>query len=440
MIQKKLLFTFLGLIAAFVISSCGSKFSGYQETDTGLYYKFHIQEDSESPKLGDVVTLNMVYGVEDSVLFNSSEVPRAFQLVLQESQYGGDIYECLSMLSLGDSASFMVKADSFFYITAGAPSLPSYVDSTSYMDFHIALKKFQTQDEAKADQEAELKILQEKEAGIIEKYVNDNNISVKPDDEGLYFIRSKKTNGQKVKEGKIILINYTLKFTNGETLFTTFTKGELIDFEYGTRFDTKGFTKGIGMMRKGEKATFIVPSSLGFGATGAGQSVGPYTPLIYEIEVVDIKDKTAWQKEKNAKAELANKALADAEKDAIKKYLTDNKLNVKPTDNGLYFIEKSEGEGEIPISGDKVKVHYTLTTLNNDTIDSSVTRGEALDFTVDQQGIIQGWHEGIKLMREGGKAFWLIPSKLGYGPTGRPPMIQPFTPLLFEIEFVKIVK
>jgi len=439
MMQKKLVLV-LSVMIAFLSVSCNSQFKGYKKTSSGLYYKFYVKTDSLLPKAGDVVTLGMSYKVGDSMLFNSNEIPQAFQLILQEPQYAGDIYECIAMMAKGDSAEFAIKADSFFYITAGAPSLPSYIDSSSYIYFNIKMKKFQTREEADMEKEAEMEAIRNKEPELIEGYLKANNITTQPDEEGLYIIQTKKGTGKKVANGLIILINYTLKFTTGDTLFTTYTKGELIDFEYGTQFDTKGFNKAIGQMRQGDKATFIVPSSLAFGAEGAGERLGPYTPLVYDIEVVDIKDKAIFEKEKAAKDEAQNKKLADDEQAAIKKYLSDHKYNVSPTESGLYFIETLAGTGEIPISGDKVKVHYTLTTLNNDTIDSSVKRNEPLEFTVDKPGIIQGWHEAIKLMRVGGKAIWLVPSKLAYGPAGRPPMIQPFTPLIFEVEFLERVK
>ena len=441
MIQKRLVFALSGILALLALASCNSEFSGYKKTKEGIYYKIFSENDTITPKIGDVVTMGMIYKAGDSLLFNSYTEERPFQIILQEPQYQGDVFACIAMMSLGDSAVFKIKADSFFYITARTPMLPPFVDSTSYMTFNIKLNKVQTQEEAKLEREAELVALQGKEAGIIEQYVKENNITVPADEEGLYFIETKKGSGKKVSEGLIIVINYTLKFTNGDILFSTLTTGETIDFEYGTQFDTKGFNKGIGQMRKGGKATLIVPSSLAFGATGAaGGRVEPYTPLIYEIEVVDIRDKAEFEKEKAAKAEAKNAALAQEEQSAIVKYLSDNEIDVSPTESGLYYIETMTGDGEMPISGDKVKVHYTLTTLTNDTIDSSLKRNQPLEFTIDQPGIIKGWHEAIKYMRVGGKAIWLIPSKLGYGPAGRPPMIQPFTPLLFDVEFIEIVK
>ncbi len=420
-------------------TTCNSESSGYTKTDSGMRYKFLVDNDSTQPQLGEILTIDMVYRAEDTVLFDSYEKGQPFEIDLKEPQYNGDIYECMSMLTLGDSASFILKADSFFLITAGAPSLPPSLDSASFLYFTMKLRKIQTPEEAREARLAELKVLEQKEIELIANYVTENNITILPDEDGLYFMSTKRGRSTKVDSGKIVIMNYSLKLLNGEVLFSTLDKGEPIDFEYGTRFDTEGFNKGIGRMRKDGKASFLVPSSLAFADRGAGGKVGPYTPLVYDIEIIDIKNKEEWQKEKIAIQEAEGSRLKAEEITTINKYLTDNQIRVIPTESGLYYIETKLGDGEIPISGDDVKVHYVLTTLTGDTIDSSYGRNEPLQFKIDAPGIITGWHEAIKLMRVGGKALWLIPSKLGYGPQGRQP-IAPYTPLLFEVEFVEIVK
>lgn len=433
----------LNLVLSFTIillsQACNSEFSGYKKDESGMRYKFFVKNDSVQPQFGEILTIDMIYSTGDSVQFNSYENDQPFEIILQEPQYDGDIYDCLSMMSLGDSASFILKAESFFLITAGAPSIPSYLDSTSLMYFTMKLKKIQTKEQAEQSRIEELKELEQKEHELIATYVTENNITIKPDEAGLYFISTKRGISTKVDSGKIVIMNFTIMLMNGDTLFSTLDQDEPIDFEYGTKFDTEGFNRGVGKMRKGGKATFLVPSSLAFADRGAGERIAPYTTLVYEIEIIDIRNKEAWQKEKLAKEEADNARLEAEEFSTINKYLVDNQITVSARASGLYYIETKLGEGEFPISGDDVKVHYVLTSLNGDTIDSSYGRNEPLEFKIDAPGIINGWHEAIKLMRVGGKAIWLIPSKLGYGPQGRQP-IAPYTPLLFEVEFVERVK
>eukprot|EP00435_Cladocopium_sp_Y103_P029365 s813_g7.t1 len=95
------------------------------------------------------------------------------------------------------------------------------------------------------------------------------------------------------------------------------------------------------------------------------------------------------------------------------------------------------GEGEAPVKGQSVKVHYTGKLENGKVFDSSVSRGDPLEFAVGTGQVIPGWDEGILTMRVGGKRQLKIPSKLGYGARGVGP-IPPNATLLFDCELVAL--
>eukprot|EP00434_Breviolum_minutum_P023510 symbB.v1.2.020739.t1/scaffold1762.1/size182224/6 len=95
------------------------------------------------------------------------------------------------------------------------------------------------------------------------------------------------------------------------------------------------------------------------------------------------------------------------------------------------------GDGEAPVKGQSVKVHYTGKLENGKVFDSSVPRGEPLEFAVGTGQVIPGWDEGILTMRVGGKRQLKIPSKLGYGARGVGP-IPPNATLLFDCELVAL--
>ena len=84
-----------------------------------------------------------------------------------------------------------------------------------------------------------------------------------------------------------------------------------------------------------------------------------------------------------------------------------------------------------------MKVHYTGKHLNGEVFDSSVERGEPIDFPLNR--VIPGWTEGVQLMKEGAKYQFLIPSSLGYGPNGTPGgPIAPNEDLYFEVELLEV--
>lgn len=104
--------------------------------------------------------------------------------------------------------------------------------------------------------------------------------------------------------------------------------------------------------------------------------------------------------------------------------------------SGLQYEIMKAGNGPVPKSTDRVKVHYTGTLINGQVFDSSVQRGEPAVFGVTQ--VIQGWVEALQLMPVGSKWKLAIPYSLAYGERGAGRDIGPFSTLIFEVELLGI--
>ena len=128
------------------------------------------------------------------------------------------------------------------------------------------------------------------------------------------------------------------------------------------------------------------------------------------------------------------------EKEKVKQFLADNmkRKEVKVTDSGLQYEVIVMGKGPKPAATDKVKVHYTGKTLDGKVFDSSVERGEPIEFALNQ--VIKGWTEGLQLMPVGSKFIFYIPSDLAYGDRGAGGTIKPGATLIFEVELLDISK
>ncbi|MFC2102440.1 FKBP-type peptidyl-prolyl cis-trans isomerase [Bacteroidota bacterium] len=433
--MKKVLINPVTVLVMVALTSfaCSSKFSGFDKADSGLYYKiYNVSEDTAKAKTGDYVSLDMKYTTEgDSVLFDSkvgmSGQPIRFQL--PPSDFSGDLYEGIRMLSPGDSAEFLINADSLFTITFKMPKRPEFIDSNAFLKFYITLHSAES-----------LETIQSKEGELLNAYLSANGITATPLESGLYFIESVPGTGRAIDTGYVVTFNFNLMLTDGTQVFSSFDKGEPMQLTYGKPFDTPGFDQGIAMMKKGGKAKFIVPSSIAFGQAGRGAIIPPFSTLVYDVEVVDVMTKSEADKKQELmkkQQEMEKSLVKSQEAGKIKAYVKENNITVQPTPSGLYYIETVKGTGAKAESGKKVKVHYTGTLLDGTKFDSSLDRGDPFSFTLGQGQVIKGWDEGIAMMNVGGKAKLIIPSSLAYEDRDMG-VIKPYSTLLFDVELIEV--
>jgi FKBP-type peptidyl-prolyl cis-trans isomerase len=106
------------------------------------------------------------------------------------------------------------------------------------------------------------------------------------------------------------------------------------------------------------------------------------------------------------------------------------------TASGLKYQELKVGDGPSPTANQTVRVHYIGRLENGKEFNNSYSTGQPIEFNLGE--VIAGWKEGLQTMKVGGKRRLWIPSKLAYGPAGRPPTIPPNANLDFDIELLGI--
>ena len=104
------------------------------------------------------------------------------------------------------------------------------------------------------------------------------------------------------------------------------------------------------------------------------------------------------------------------------------------TASGLIYTEIKPGSGAQPKPTNTVKVHYVGTLVDGKEFDSSVKRGQPVEFPLNQ--VVPCWTEGVGMMKVGGKAKLVCPSSIAYEDMGRPPVIPGGAALIFEIELL----
>ncbi|MGP8152764.1 MAG: FKBP-type peptidyl-prolyl cis-trans isomerase [Smithella sp.] len=163
-----------------------------------------------------------------------------------------------------------------------------------------------------------------------------------------------------------------------------------------------------------------VQQGLSDAAAGKKLAVDPDASIPKLGELVQARMAKATEKQKALAKPFLEKAAA--EKGAQK------------TASGLIYKEIKAGTGAQPKATDVVKVNYTGTFADGKEFDSSVKRGQPVEFPLGQ--VIPCWSEGIGMMKVGGKAKLVCPSEIAYGDRGRPPIIPGGATLIFEVELL----
>jgi FKBP-type peptidyl-prolyl cis-trans isomerase len=291
--MKKQLSGFLAIVAAsvFIMVGCqdSSMFPGFKQTDNGLYCKMIRQtDDTLSPKITDIVTVTMEYGVDDSVYFASKMMPQAMKIGLMEPAFNGDFMEGILMMHKGDSAEFIMSTDSVFKYVFRSP-VPPTMDSIDNMWFRVGLVDVTTKEQAEMERQKENEAFIVAEKADRDAYLLKEKITVEPTATGLYFILEKKGKGKKAEVGKKVKVHYTGYTLDGTKFDSSLDRGEPIEFPLGEGRVITGWDEGVGMMRVGDKAKLIIPSSIGYGERGAGAVIKPFSTLMFEVELVGVE-------------------------------------------------------------------------------------------------------------------------------------------------------
>ena len=296
--------------ALFFTACSNSKYPGYEQTKDGLYYKL-IKHDEKGKKAseGDVIMMDMIYkNDKDSIVFNSATQGLKVPVPLTKPSFKGGLEEGFAMLAPGDSASFIVSADSLFIKTFGMQELPKEIAKGSMLTFYIKVDEIKSKAEIEKMREEKMaeaaemaKKASEEEQISMVKYLADKKITTKPTESGLIYIEKTKGNGPVAAKGKKVKMIYIGRLTDG-TLFDTNVEKVAKEnnmFQEGRPYDAFEFTVGNGevipgwdealqLMKEGGKATFIIPSKIGYGEMSQGK-IKPFSTLVFDVELVKVQ-------------------------------------------------------------------------------------------------------------------------------------------------------
>ncbi|TPG41599.1 peptidylprolyl isomerase [Flavobacterium pectinovorum] len=108
-------------------------------------------------------------------------------------------------------------------------------------------------------------------------------------DSGLRYKMIQKGDGKRAEAGKTVAVHYEGSLENGKVFDSSYPRKKPIEFRLGQGQVIEGWDEGIALLQVGDKARFVIPSDLGYGAAGAGGVIPPNATLIFDVELMEVK-------------------------------------------------------------------------------------------------------------------------------------------------------
>jgi FKBP-type peptidyl-prolyl cis-trans isomerase len=299
------------------LASCKSQpypefFEGYGRTESGLYYKFHQRSFlGETIQIGDVVlaVINF-YWCDERVVTDVMDVPAIWNI--DPAVFSGDLTEGLLMMQVGDSASFILPADSVVkhwgVHRSHLQHFCDYLRVTIRIDSVVIVEEcplnltIQRQEAERAEQaRADLPARVEKEKQLLQEFVRRNKVTVKPNSDGVYVVRVQRGSGRRAKTGRTVVFDWNARCLNGNLLDSSCE--DILDnaglampwrdyqpqkITIGAGDWLIGIDRALLGQRPGSKLRLYMPSSAIFGAQG-GLFSSAFQSIILEVEVLEVR-------------------------------------------------------------------------------------------------------------------------------------------------------
>lgn len=281
---------------AVIMASCNTN---YEKTKSGLTYKIFKGKGGGTPlKAGMFAKLNIEYRLspKDTVLQSTYGKVPLFTPVDTSSKNAYSFMELLPKTKQGDSVIFTISVDSL----KSKGAIPNYTDMLKKGDQikckMTILKTYSNENDIRSDYEKEMTAEKDREINDIKSYLAKKGAKAEQTKNGAFVEIEKPGDAQKALAGKVASIMYKGYFlTNTSKVFDTNmdpSKGHTdpIDVPVGTGQVIPGWEEALPYFGKGGKGKIYVPAMLGYGPQGSQGAIPPYSNLIFEVEIRDVKD------------------------------------------------------------------------------------------------------------------------------------------------------
>jgi FKBP-type peptidyl-prolyl cis-trans isomerase FkpA len=285
----------LTALSALWMVSC--KNIGFDKTKTGMEYKIYSEGKGNQLKKGDYVKFQYKITFKDSLITSSYDFIPGYDEVDSAGRYH-DFSEFLTKMKVGDSAVCYQLYDSL--ATRAQYGMPPYMKKGDKQKMTIKIVDAITggREAAIADYQKEMDNFKNRELVKIEKYLSQNKINaVKVNNNVFVEVQSEGT-GAVADSGKLVGVKYTgynfdgVFFDSNVDSTKQTQKHGLDPFYFIAKQEgaIAGMMEGITLFKQGGKGRLFIPSILGYGPQGNPPAIKPNENLIFDIEVVEVKD------------------------------------------------------------------------------------------------------------------------------------------------------
>lgn len=276
--------------AASLLAFTSPKNDDYQKTSSGLLYRIVTKGSGPQAKIGEVLKINYVQKINDSVLANSYKTIPVYAQV----DSVGPVYqpnEIFSLLHKGDSVEILQFADSILAKMPMAGGSILKKGDKLFLSFKI---EDVLPDEAavKVDREKDMSAINDRQVAEIESKLKREGIKAIKAGKGTYVSIHNPGTGIAIDSGKQVFAKYTGKIFDNDSVFETNMDKEPFKFTVGQKQVIEGWDQGLRLLKKGGKATLYIPGFMAYGAN-AGPGGKPFENLIFDVEIVDVKTPVA---------------------------------------------------------------------------------------------------------------------------------------------------
>jgi FKBP-type peptidyl-prolyl cis-trans isomerase len=262
-----------------------------QPLESGLYYIEEKKGSGPLPKIGDVLKVHFTVSMIDGFpLFSTYDrEPMDIEFGQQFDTEGFD--EALAYLQKGTKAKLIVPSHLAFDSIGRNQMIPPYTT----MLYNVELVGIRSKAEVDRELEAARKVEDQKaqksrleEQSSINNFLKKNNITIDPRPSGMYYLETEKGTGKPAIAGKTVKVHYTLYNIEGKLLQSSKEMNQPFSFVVGQGQVIQGWDEGLLLMNEGGKARFILPSSLAYGGTARGEDIPAFSPLVFDVELLEV--------------------------------------------------------------------------------------------------------------------------------------------------------